>query len=98
HTFIYGQNQGQILNLTDTAAAAAKTGLLQVIQEGPARMLPEIRRLVMPARHEVKARDVDLKRLGSVLAVAHERGLHDFESLLLLEGVGPRTLQSLTLV
>ena len=98
HTFIYGRNQGQILNLTDTTAASTKTGLLQVVQEGPARMLPEIRRLVMPGRHEVKAPDVDLKRLGSVLAVAHERGLHDFESLLLLEGVGPRTLQSLTLV
>ncbi|GAA0562636.1 DUF763 domain-containing protein [Chitinophaga japonensis] len=97
HTFIYGQNQGQILNLTDTAAAPTKTGLLQVVQEGP-RMLPEIRRLVMPGHHDVRAPDVDLKRLGSVLALAHERGLHDFESLLLLEGVGPRTLQSLTLV
>jgi hypothetical protein len=30
--------------------------------------------------------------------LAHERDLHDFESLLLLEGVGPRTIQSLALV
>ena len=29
---------------------------------------------------------------------AHERSTTDFESLLLLEGVGPRTIQSLTLV
>ncbi|WP_217605374.1 DUF763 domain-containing protein [Chitinophaga sp. GbtcB8] len=98
HTFIYGQNQGQILNLTDKGATPAKSGLLQMVQEGPDRMLPEIRKLVMPSHHDVRAMDVDLKRLGSVLAVAHERGLHDFESLLLLEGVGPRTIQSLTLV
>lgn len=98
HTFIYGQNQGQILNLTDKGATPAKSGLLQMVQEGPNRMLPEIRKLVMPSHHDVRAMDVDLKRLGSVLAVAHERELHDFESLLLLEGVGPRTIQSLTLV
>ncbi len=40
----------------------------------------------------------NLKRLGSILAVAHDKGLRDFESLLLLEGVGPRTIQSLALV
>jgi hypothetical protein len=41
---------------------------------------------------------VDLKRLGAVLAVAHERELRDFASLLLVEGLGPRTLQSLALI
>ncbi|MCF6405902.1 DUF763 domain-containing protein [Chitinophaga filiformis] len=98
HTFIYGHNQGLILNLTDKEASSTKSGMLQLIQEKPAHLLPEIRNLVMPSHHDVRAKDVDLKRLGSVLAVAHERQLHDFESLLLLEGVGPRTLQSLTLV
>jgi hypothetical protein len=46
----------------------------------------------------VRAHDVDLKRLGAVLAVAYERDLRDFASLLLLENLGPRTLQSLALV
>jgi hypothetical protein len=36
--------------------------------------------------------------LGAVLAVAYEREFHDFASLLLLEKLGPRTLQSLALV
>jgi hypothetical protein len=52
----------------------------------------------MPAHHDVKAKDVDLKRLGAVLWLAHEKRPSDFEDLLLLEGLGPRTLQSLTLV
>lgn len=98
HTFIYGQNQGLILNLTDIAAASTKNGLLQLTKENPAHLLPEIRRITMPSHHDVRAENVDLRRLGSVLAVAHERQLTDFDSLLLLEGVGPRTLQSLTLV
>jgi len=53
---------------------------------------------VMPSRHEVRAEDVDLKRLGAVLATAYESDSKDFESLLLTPGLGPRTLQSLTLV
>jgi len=98
HTFIYGKNQGLILNLTDKEAVSTKAGMLELVKEKPAHLLPEIRNLIMPSHHDVRSKDVDLKRLGSVLAVAHERQLHDFESLLLLEGVGPRTLQSLTLV
>ena len=46
----------------------------------------------------MRAENVDLKRLGAVLAVAYEREFRDFASLLLLERLGPRTLQSLALV
>ena len=52
----------------------------------------------MPAHHDVRASDVNARRLGAVLALAHERDLRDFASLLLLEQLGPRTLQSLALV
>ncbi|WP_343631760.1 DUF763 domain-containing protein [Fluviicola sp.] len=98
HSFIYGKNQGEILNLTDKEAASAKTGILELVAEKPSVIIPEVQRLILPAHHELKAEDVNLKRLGSVLAVAHDKGLRDFESLLLLEGVGPRTVQSLALV
>ena len=98
HTFIYGQNQGEILNLSDIQAASAQTGILDIIKENPEKMLPEIQKIIMPAHHEIRASNVNLKRLGSMLVLAHEKDLRDFESLLLLEGVGPRTIQSLALV
>src|SRR5678810_1372357 len=52
----------------------------------------------MPGHHAVKSKDVNLKRLGTVLWLAHEKQPKDFEELLLLQGVGPRTIQSLALV
>jgi hypothetical protein len=52
----------------------------------------------MPDHHEVRATNIDLKRLGAVLAVAYERDLHHFAELLLLKNLGPRTLQSLALI
>jgi hypothetical protein len=66
--------------------------------EDPSEVLRTVRRLEMPARHDVRASDVRERRLGAVLALAHERGLSDFASFLLLEQLGPRTLQSLALV
>ena len=98
HTFIYGANQGQIINITDKLADTTRTGILQLAQQGPEKLLPEIKKLIMPSHHDVRAKDVDLKRLGSVLAVAYEKEHLDMESLLLLQGLGPRTLQSLVLV
>jgi hypothetical protein len=98
HAFIWGKNQGEILNLTDKGASTTKAGVLALTKEDPQRIIHELRHLVLPRHHEVTARDVDLKRLGSVLAVAQEREIMDTESLLLLEGLGPRTLQSLVLV
>jgi uncharacterized protein len=98
HTSVYGHNQGEILNLTARGASPARESMVGIASEDPERMMPEIRKLLLPRRHEVRAEDVDLKRLGSVLALAHERRVQDFESLLLLEGVGPRTVQSLALV
>jgi uncharacterized protein len=98
HTFIYGRNQGEILNLADSKAEDTRDAILQIVRENPGKMLPEVQKIVMPTHHDVRAKDVNLKRLGAVLSLAYDRDLRDFESLLLLEGVGPRTIQSLALV
>lgn len=145
HSGVTGENQGTILNLTDTDAGDTRKSILELSREEPGRIIKEIsdiqrlgnplaekekklqlelfakenqlttqaaaekmeglvilddgsRNCVMPARHEVRKEDVDLKRLGGVLAAAYTAGPGDFESLLLTPGLGPRTLQSLTLV
>ena len=98
HTAIVGTPAGTIRNLVDRRAQPAQQALLTIAREDPSVTIGEVRRLEMPARHEVRARDVNEKRLGAVLALAHERELRDFASFLLLEQLGPRTLQSLALV
>lgn len=97
HASVCGKNQGLILNLTDKLAAPTKGGILELTTELPDKLMQDIS-LILPNHHEVKAEDVNLKRLGAALMLAHETDVKDFESLLLLEGVGPRTVQSLTLV
>src|SRR6202011_3307031 len=79
-------------------AKPAQDAMLQIAAEHPDRTLADLRNLELPAHHGVLGENVDLKRLGAVLAVAYERELRDFASLLLLENLGPRTLQSLALI
>ena len=98
HTAIVGEPGGPIRNLVDGRAAPAQQALLTIARTDPARTLAEVRRLEMPTRHDVRRADVHERRLGAVLALAHERDLRDFASFLLLEQLGPRTLQSLALV
>ena len=98
HTGIVGEPQGVIMNLVDAHAIPAQQAMLAIAKERPDVTLRDVQKLVMPAHHDVRAEDVDLHRLGAVLAVAYERPLHDFAELLLVENLGPRTLQTLALV
>ena len=98
HTGIAGAHQGTIMNLVDAHAAPAQEALITIAHARPDVTLEEVRHLVMPRHHDVRAEDVDLKRLGAVLAVAYERDLKSFADLLLVQNLGPRTLQTLAMV
>lgn len=99
HAAIVGRHEGVIMNLVDAQARPAQEALLSVAHQDPERTIAEVERIyTAPRHHDVRVENVDLKRLGAVLAVAYETELRDFASLLLLEKLGPRTLQSLALV
>lgn len=98
HTAICGVNQGNILNMAACEAEKARNAVMTIAAEPPEKMLREAQKLVMPSHHDVRSENVNLKRLGTVLWLAHDKKPADFEDLLLLEGLGPRTLQSLALV
>ena len=98
HAAVIGENLGKILNLTDKQAKETRKGILEISRENPGLMIKEIQKLMMPRHHQVKQTDINLKRLGAVLAQAYEGNNKDFESLLLTKGLGPKTIRSLTLV
>jgi hypothetical protein len=112
HAAIDGDNQGRIVNLTDRRAEASRRGQLALLQSmAPDRIAAELARLEersrpqlalphlsMPGHHDVRAGDVVLRRLHGNLAAAAERGPEDFAELLLVPGVGARTVRALALV
>jgi hypothetical protein len=98
HTGICGINQGEILNLTAKDANHTRESILKIVHDSPEIMIREFQQLIMPSHHDVQAGDIDLKKLGAALWLAHDSQTENFEELLLLKGVGPRTVQSLALV
>jgi hypothetical protein len=106
HAAVVGKNEGVLLNLSDRRAEPARDSILSFMGEPMNLQWKEIsalmnqphRHLNMPEHHEVTSADVNAERLGAVLALAHDRGCQNFTEALLLEGVGPRTVQSLALV
>jgi uncharacterized protein len=63
--------------------------------EGAQLFLPH---LTLPAHHDVRGSDVIAARLHGNLLAAAERGPADFAELLLVPGVGPRTVLALAMV
>lgn len=98
HTGIIGPNDGEILNLVDRRARPAQGALLEIARTSPEKTLATVQNLTMPSHHDVRVKDVDLRRLGAVLATSYDLQLRDFASLLLVENLGPRTLQTLALI
>lgn len=63
-----------------------------------AREAPLLPHLDLPDHHDVRAEDVIVRRLHGTLAAAAEAGPRDFPELLLVPGVGARTVRSLAMV
>lgn len=77
---------------------AREVAALEGRTEKPAAEQLVLPHLVMPAHHDVRSKDVLAPRLHATLAAAADRGPADFAELLLVPGVGARTVQSLAMV
>jgi uncharacterized protein len=69
-----------------------------VIEHPNAETQPLLPYLVMPAHHDVRPEDIVTRRLHGNLAAAAECGPQDFSELLLVPGVGARTVRALAQV
>ena len=95
---VSGRNQGSLINLSDGRSDPAHKAILDFSRQTRSVQTGELRQLLMPSRHDVRPEDVNPERLGAVLAAAGESGVNDFSDMLLINGLGPRTLRSLALV
>jgi hypothetical protein len=101
HAAIEGPGQGMIVNLTDRRAGAARAADLALVHAGPDLVTGTLQRLPhlsLPAHHDVRADNLNLVRLAGALRVAATHGPASFPELLLVPGIGARTLFALSLV
>jgi hypothetical protein len=112
HAAVEGRRLGEIVNLADRRSEASRRAQLELLTDlGPDRLALEAAalerapapaplqpHLALPGHHDVKPKDVILRRLHGTLAAAADAGPKDFPELLLVPGVGARTVRSLAMV
>jgi hypothetical protein len=102
HAAICAEGKEQTLNLVaHESGSARRTITWLAAEEEPETVLADLKRVQhvsLPHRHHILTEDLDLRHLENVLHAAHDARPHDFEALLALKGLGPKSLRALTLV
>ena len=99
---ICSQARGETLNLVALESAKVRDVITHVAaEEKPAKIVGQLNRLKtlnLPRRPYISLEDIHPDRLSKIFLIAYEHKPQDFESLLALEGVGPKTLRALSLI
>ena len=90
------ENQ-KVLNLVDPAAEKLRKNMVELKKKKPTEIVKAVRSAELPNRHDVRKDDINMSRLASVLDLAYNREVENFEELVDLHGVGPRTLKALAM-
>jgi hypothetical protein len=101
HDAICCDVRGDTLNLVASESSGVRRASAELASLPPDTTLQAIERvpeLRLPPRHMLfPEMDVDTRYLSKILLRTYERAPEDFETLLGIEGVGPRTLRALAL-
>ena len=97
HTGIVGLERQKILNFVDQDADMLRKNVVELTREKPREVIKAVREAELPNRHDVRKSDVNMARLGSVLNLAYNRDIEKFDDLVMMHGVGPRTLKALAM-
>ena len=101
HNAIASQGQGPVLNLVARESDRARDTIAHVAGERPDKVVHELERIAqldLPPRHHLLREDIHPERLEKIFVSTYERKPEDFETLLGMPGVGPKTLRALSLL
>lgn len=89
------------LNLVAMESEKTRQAITELSHEKPEFLLKEGRKaieLLLPRGHAIPYEEIRLERLENTFIQIHERLPKNFEELLIIKGVGPRSLRALSLI
>lgn len=106
HKAICCDKKDKVINLTALKSAEARKTVALLSCEKPENIIKDLRKIEecrqksysLPKRHHIKLDDISLKRLGKIFTSTYNRRPENFEKLLSLKGVGPKTIRALALI
>jgi len=101
HAAICCDSQGNPLNMVAQESEAARRVSTLMSHEKPERLVKEIKRLQhlhLLSHHQVSLEEIHPHRLQKIFPSTYERQPQNFEELLGMQGVGPKTIRALSLI
>ncbi|NWF75255.1 MAG: DUF763 domain-containing protein [Nitrospirae bacterium] len=101
HTAVCCDKRVKTLNLVAVESEDTRKTCADLSKQKPEKTVREIKKiqtLNLAERHFVTVSDIDPKKLHRILTKTYENQPEDFEKLLGIRGVGPKTIRALSLI
>jgi len=102
HSAVLSEGRGQALNLVAQESDPARTTIAEIVTgQKPHEIITDLKKiktLDLPPRHYLTTRDLHPDSISRIILSTYERQPKDFEQLLGLSGVGPKTIRALSLI
>ncbi|UCD85573.1 MAG: DUF763 domain-containing protein [Deltaproteobacteria bacterium] len=101
HSAICCDQRGECLDMVARESGKAREVTAELANEKPERLIKELERLKsleLPSRHHILVRDMNPERLKGIFLRTYEAQPKGFESLLVIKGVGPKSIRALSLI
>lgn len=106
HTAICCDNKHNIINLVAAESKKARQTIAELSCEKSDLILKDLTKIkehfekkyFMPQRHFIKIEDINSTRLKKIFISTYENKPQNFEKLLSIKGVGPKTIRALALI
>ncbi|MCK4453493.1 DUF763 domain-containing protein [candidate division WOR-3 bacterium] len=99
HTAICCEHKQACLNMVALESKSSRNIVTTIAKEHPDQILKETKKILrMPTRHPVVNLDINPKYFHKILLKTYEQSPDNFEKLISIQGVGPKTIRALALI
>jgi len=101
HSAICCERMSETLNMVSRKSKGSREISVEIARQYPEETVREIvslQEMSLPERHAIMIEDINPERIHSILLKTYESQPQDFESLLGIKGVGPKTIRALSLI
>ena len=106
HNAISCDSRNEVINLVSNDSEKARKLITEISAEKPQKNIDDLLKIScgiennysLPKRHDIRMTDIEVKRLSKIFQSTYEEKPENFEDLIAMPGVGPKTVRSLALI
>jgi len=114
HSAVCCNSTSEVLNLVDSSSSCCRNTISELACSKPAQVLKDfkllqafeekhktplqVKEITYPKRHDIRLSDMNTNRLEKILLSSYEKKPQNFEKLLAIQGVGPKTIRALAMI